>query len=247
MVTTIDALINMIKYVDGKGDSGYNARLELWKTSLKVNTKDKEIEKYLKIVIDASERGLVRQFTLISTGYCQRKLRDLIEFLERRRDFKVLQFSLKEAVRDIFEKLNLPEYLFVEFVDSTPQAFNDAVRKYFKEVGDEDWRVLTAFLAPGGVIDEVAELQGEYQSVKVGTKTRELSRVRHDFIWVPYLLSISYVAVFLYAHEQIGRYIRELDDNLTTDQTYFRHRKRLRFMIDEAKDACLMLEEIVDS
>jgi hypothetical protein len=243
---TISTLVNLLKYVDSKGDGIHDPRLELWKVSLKLETPDKQIRNNLDTILEAGRKNLVDNFALIATDYTQRKVRDLIASLRQARNFNALHFQARDAIHEIFEKIGIPDYLAVVFLDDSPQNFRDALIAYLQSE-DDNWRMLTALLAPGGVTDFVADKQIEFRSVNVAGKRARLSRVRYDFTWVPYLMSISYVAVFLYPHEQIGRYIRVVENETTTYELYSDRSKILRELIERAQEACIMLTEIIDT
>ncbi|MGI0034805.1 MAG: hypothetical protein ACRD98_02910 [Nitrososphaera sp.] len=85
---------------------------------------------------------------------------------------------------------------------------------------------------------------GKGEGARVDEAELPLSDIRNYFIWISYIVVMSYPMILAYPHEEFGRY-PTLVDGTNTEAIYAECHPELKKRINECSEACKVIKGLI--
>jgi hypothetical protein len=242
---------DFVDYVDppkgSKVDSkeALRRKKELWKLSLQLDIEDQKIKDFIsKLRAAGQPGGTSTNFQSSSVQFVKNLVSKLTLALEKTGNERHLIYA-KERAQDILKKADFPpELVFLFMHDRNSGAYDAAIEDLVREQGM--WPILIRLFSPEGVIKEVQKLRYDTKVANIKGARMLFPFFRINLIWMGYIASIAYVMLFMFPHEEFGRYLQPIDAR-TSEEIYLERREKANFLIDECDKACQTIKLILNT
>jgi HEPN domain-containing protein len=230
-----------IRNLMDKMDEKKQVKLEIWKCSLGLGTKDEETERLIAGIKRASESRIVERFIEHSFSW----LYGVLEWLRRNatrthQSHKIFTAIIPEA-RRLLQKGGLPSEFAEAFFAKDRETYQKIINDFVAEKGM--WNALNILFRPGGLFDEAAKMWGS-ETATVDEIGMPFNDLRNYYIWISYIVAMSYPMILLFPHEEFGRYPTPVDER-NTELIYAECYPELRKRIDESSEACKVIKGLI--
>lgn len=249
MIDAAKTVREFIDYVDPPKGSNVDSteslrrKRELWKLSLKMEIDDQKIKDIIAKLKRAGELGgSVTDFQSSTMQYVKNMLRNLSLRLEESGKERHMIYA-QERAKEVLRKAGLPtDLVFLLLHDRNSGAYDAAIEDLVREQGM--WPIIIKLSAPHGVMQEILKMRYNTKVANVKGLRMLYPFLRNNLIWMGYIASIAYVLLFMFPHEEFGRY-QQVVSKESTEEIYLKHREQATFLINECEKACQTIKSIL--
>lgn len=236
MMEPVKVLKDFVLFVDArpKNEEEPEPREEIWKYSLGLPTSDKKLLERLNELKRALDEGIMNRFFEASLTFLFTKFGELYRKLERAHNL-LARNKLQAKVEEIFEKLGLPMTLYHKILKKDVASYQEIIYSILET--RNPWGLFAQLMDPEGIPHDVEKMKYNTRVAKINNKRMMYGRFRNNINWMSYIVAVSFILIFTYPHESIGRYQRTISGK-NTDQLYLENRTKVRILVDQSCMAC---------
>lgn len=240
-----------VDYVDPPKGSNVNTaeslrmKKELWKLSLQMDIDDQKIKNIiLKLKQAGRLGGSVSDFQSSTVQYVKDMLNKLSQTLEESGNERHLAYW-QEKAKGVLKRAGLPpDLVFLLMHDRNTGAYDAAIEDLVREQGL--WPIIIRLLSPADAMQEILKMRYDTKVANVKGLRMLFPYLRMNLIWMGYIASIAYVMLFMFPHEEFGRYQEQVGDRFT-EEIYLERREQAELLISECEKACKTIKLILDA
>lgn len=223
-------------------DEKKQVKLEVWRRSLGLETKDEETDRLISGIKKASENRVVERFIDSSFNWLYKILEWFKKSAIRNRKSHMIYTAVIPEARGLLQDAGLPSEFAKAFFAKDRETYQIAIGDFIAQKGT--WNVLNLLFKPQGPFDKAAKWSSS-EIAKVDDIGLPLNELRNYFIWISYIVAMSYPMILIYPHEEYGRYPTPINDGKNTEVNYSERRAELRKRINECQEACKIIKGLI--
>lgn len=222
-------------------DSLYRAKEDirlkesLWKSSLKIEIHDNDIEELRKKLNDYADNRLTIYMERIMY-FLQELVCYMMGELKKTRHSEKISLLIKELESEL-AKRGLPSVLIRHFIDKNEEAWKMELVRFVENKGEGE--ALDLILGPGGAL---TMLQNHNSKLSLNQKWSVEDQLK--ITWTMYVSVMSPLALQIYPHEEFGRYPIARPD-FDTEKMYEDHKVELRGMINQCESLYVRIDKML--
>jgi|GEM_PF-4969145 len=224
-------------------DKNKQVKLEVWKGSLGGIIKHEETNRLIAAIKKSSESRVVERFLEASFNWLFRRIHWLIAFAAKTHQLHKIQTVVIPEARQLLEASRLPTEFANTLFSGKEDVYQNSIHNFVAEKGA--WNALNIVLRPGGLM-EIGANWGKTnpEIARVDEKELPLTDIRNYYVWISYIVAMSYPMILLYPHEEFGRYPATIDGR-DTEVIYAESKSELRNRIDDCMEANKIIKGLI--
>lgn len=238
---TKESLINGVKYLEDtkkllkkiEKKDNFEFRKDVWKYSLKIPIQDNKINHHFEEIQNVCNTKYPFEIIKLQLNNFKDLYRDVFHDLRKKRQSHHIE-NIKSFTMKITDKHNIPqEFVGIFFVENITTEMYDVLLSKFSAILSID--ILNLLYGKDGMLEIMKIMPEKYQNKAKLEDNEKLAKLT-------LLSSLSDLALLTYAHEEFGRYSRNID-GVSSGEIYTTQKNELLSLIMRCESAYLKIDK----